>query len=461
MAVASATVNRRSSNELRSTTSALYLANRAGILIDAWFGSKDFGEQLAQLGVSVGADLSEHAVGTNGSGTALATDQPVMVMGPEHYVDRFRAAVCYGAPIRVDHQTIGALTLVSPFEETNPLLLSLVVRMADEISNSIEDQSEIIGVDHDAPPRSPIVDLPPTGSFDQLMGLSPRWRTAVSQARRAAMRSDPVLVTGEPGSGRLSLLQAISSLVNEEQFMVLDCASIPGVGLPAWLEALRSARSAPLSTVVIRHIDLLDARSTAAIVDLITTDRPAATSRLAATCNPIDRAVRRSIGPLLERVGNIEIGVPSLRERATDISTIALGVIERESLDITITPQALDAMAKAEWPGNIRQLKSTLRALGFEAGGRAIGVDDLPADLHPVHGDSRLTALERLERDAILASLRRHHHNKTEAAANLGIARSTLYRKMRAYQIDDGDGIAATGPTKPTPSPGLRPTSWS
>jgi transcriptional regulator of acetoin/glycerol metabolism len=98
-------------------------------------------------------------------------------------------------------------------------------------------------------------------------------------------------------------------------------------------------------------------------------------------------------------------------------------------------PEALEALSTADWPGNVRQLHSFVaRTCAGRAGGD-IELADLPEELLPAP-NGVLSQIERAELAAIVTGLRETGGNKVDAARHLGISRSTLYRKIRAYRID-------------------------
>jgi transcriptional regulator of acetoin/glycerol metabolism len=95
----------------------------------------------------------------------------------------------------------------------------------------------------------------------------------------------------------------------------------------------------------------------------------------------------------------------------------------------------LQTLLRREWPGNVAELEEVLQAaLARQRSGR-VRLEDLPEDLH---AQSRrvLTSWESLERDAIARALVKAGGNRTEAAAQLGISRATIYRKIHAYGIE-------------------------
>jgi sigma-54 dependent transcriptional regulator, acetoin dehydrogenase operon transcriptional activator AcoR len=91
---------------------------------------------------------------------------------------------------------------------------------------------------------------------------------------------------------------------------------------------------------------------------------------------------------------------------------------------------------RAEWPGNLAQLENLLRGILSRRTSGEITLTDLPNEYRGSLGRA-LTPMERAERDAILTALTQSRGNRKVAAQTLGISRSTLYRKLREYEIDD------------------------
>jgi transcriptional regulator of acetoin/glycerol metabolism len=128
--------------------------------------------------------------------------------------------------------------------------------------------------------------------------------------------------------------------------------------------------------------------------------------------------------------------VPPLRHRTEDIPGVVgrvLGKISQRRT-IQVAPAALRVLSRYSWPGNITQLEQTLTGALAKRPVGAIQPDDLPGFCHD-SAKRQLTGMEAVERDAIVKALRDADGNRVQAAATLGIARSSLYRKLRSFGI--------------------------
>ena len=152
---------------------------------------------------------------------------------------------------------------------------------------------------------------------------------------------------------------------------------------------------------------------------------------------------------LFYRLNVIPIEVPPLRARQEDVPALVEHFIrvfcaENGKRLKTVAAPALTYFMTYEWPGNVRELRNMVERLVIMVPGDAIGAEDLPPPLRPktdgalaTPGDGKplKEARDSFERAYILAELRAQEWNMTRTAERLGIERSHLYRKIRAYGI--------------------------
>ncbi len=146
---------------------------------------------------------------------------------------------------------------------------------------------------------------------------------------------------------------------------------------------------------------------------------------------------------LYYRLNVIPINLPPLRERVEDIPLLSQQFLERFSRKIGKTvggfsQEAVDALTRYRWPGNIRELENVLERTIVLAKNDLIGIDELPVSLRKnlqPRNDVGLSLYEH-ERLYILKKLAECNWNKKLAASVLGINRSSLYSKLKKYGIN-------------------------
>ena len=127
--------------------------------------------------------------------------------------------------------------------------------------------------------------------------------------------------------------------------------------------------------------------------------------------------------------------LPPLRERKEDILPIALQLLELEEGKARgFSREAERTLLAYRWPGNIRELSNAVRHGAALAGSPEVRADDLPDELRrPRPARSSMRPLAEVEREHVLAVLDSCGGNQAEAARVLGLARNTLWRRLRAY----------------------------
>jgi len=178
------------------------------------------------------------------------------------------------------------------------------------------------------------------------------------------------------------------------------------------------------------------------------TDRIAIATRVtAATNRDLEAAVRQGQfrQDLFFRLNVVQIKLPSLRERKSDIPLLVNSFLEKfcdaNGRARTISEDALARLIAYDWPGNVRELENAIERAVALGSGPILHVGDLPSNLH--YGTSgrlpqidELLPLEELEHRAILRALRDAGGDKLAAARLLGIGKTTLYRKLKQYDAE-------------------------
>jgi transcriptional regulator with PAS, ATPase and Fis domain len=203
--------------------------------------------------------------------------------------------------------------------------------------------------------------------------------------------------------------------------------------------------------------------------------RPVNVRVVAATHHDLqaDVAARTFRGDLYHRLNVIQIELPPLRERHEDIGLLALYFLDRTTTDwgrppMTFSPEAMALLETYDYPGNVRELENAIEHAVAVAEGEVVTPADLPVvmrasrrlEAHAGAGapgragaddeESRRAAAAReraeeanrdawtladVEKDHIRRVLERHHGNATLTARQLGISRTTLWRKLREYGL--------------------------
>ncbi|MFD8510587.1 sigma-54-dependent Fis family transcriptional regulator [Streptomyces antimycoticus] len=286
-----------------------------------------------------------------------------------------------------------------------------------------------------AAPRARAAERPGPDRFPGLVGTSPPWRVAVSRATELARAAEPLLLIGEAGVGKTALARALLGRRGTAAPRLVDAAEQVAGEVPSWCRALAEGDGgAP--PLLLRHAERLGQSDVAALLSLLE-ERPAVP--LVATHTP-----GAPTGPCLSRLLDIlaarSVTLPPLRERVEDIPALLAGLVRRPSPGRPPLAWSLDARRALEqhtWPGNVTELAHVVREVAERR--RATGPvrrEELPYGLRVPPATRRLSGIERAERTAILEALRRHGDNKVRAAESLGIGRATLYRKLRAYGMD-------------------------
>jgi len=288
------------------------------------------------------------------------------------------------------------------------------------------------------PDTRPAVALsaPARTSLPGLVGSGPLWLRACSLAEAAFEAGSWLAVSGEPGTGKLALTAGIYQRGRPgSRLRVLDAAE------PDWLQTIRREFGNADSALVIRHVDRLTSRQITSLTTVLgevrdqvrDEDDHAELPWLAVTF--VERRDGREFAELLQLFGS-QVELPPLRHHVQDIADLVPAFLARLNVSerVGCSPEAMQTIMRASWPGNVEQLWQVLKRVASRHQSGLIQPDDLPPECRTV-SRRLLSPLESMERDAIVASLTDANGNKAKAAKALGMSRATIYRKVHEYGI--------------------------
>jgi len=266
-------------------------------------------------------------------------------------------------------------------------------------------------------------------------GRSPLWKRACKDIAFASSSHKALLVMGETGTGKFSLLAEIYHRVNPGgRSLLIDAVDISPYFYDD-AEAALEANAIP-TLYIFRNIDALTTDGVEELnkflLALADSDRDI---YLAATLSDANLDSDLPFRDLLVHFQQA-VTVPPLRHRTEDIVTVVSQVLNKisQGRPTRVGPAAMRVISKYSWPRNITQLEEALAAALLRRPVGDIQPEDLPGYCHD-SARRQLTGMEALERDAIVNALRDADGNRVQAAVTLGIARSSLYRKLKSFGI--------------------------
>jgi two-component system response regulator AtoC len=308
-----------------------------------------------------------------------------------------------------------------------------------------------------------------------IVGSSAKIQDVLRMVSRLKDTRTPVLITGESGTGKELVARAIhfrGSFANRP-FVAVDCGSLVptlieselfGYEKGAFTGALKSRtglfQSADGGTLFLDEIGELPLEMQAKLLRVLQEKevRPVGSNQrakvdvrvIAATNRNLEQEYRAGTfrKDLYFRLNVVTVHVPPLRERRSDIPTLAHWFLERcaPGRVMQISNAAMKSLLQYDWPGNVRELENCIEravALGDQ---QIIDFDDLPSAIASAsspqdapHSDPpetlSSTDLEDIERLTIERVFEQVKGDKALAGKMLGISRATLYRKLKRYNI--------------------------
>jgi two-component system response regulator AtoC len=307
---------------------------------------------------------------------------------------------------------------------------------------------------------------PGAGPFGGIVTRSARMQEVLRVVERVAPTESAVLLLGESGTGKELVARAIHerSPRAERPFVPIHCGALPREVLESELfghekGAFTGAVSAKPGLIeladggslLLDEVGEMEPDSQVKLLRVLETGlffrvggtrpRQVDVRLVAATNRDLTAAMRRGQfrEDLFYRINTITLLLPPLRERGEDIALLAQHFLQTNATYglKRLSPAALAALEDYAWPGNVRELLHVIQRGVILCKGEEITPADLPPEVTgqaPASGSASPT-LEAMERQHIVATLRRVGGHRGKAAAVLGIDPKTLYRKILGYQI--------------------------
>ncbi|MBX8596384.1 sigma 54-interacting transcriptional regulator [Pseudomonas cichorii] len=314
-------------------------------------------------------------------------------------------------------------------------------------------------------------------SFAHFIGISEATLEVKRRARRSASTDSPVLLLGETGTGKELLAHAIhnASPRAEKPFVSINSAAIPealleaeffGTAPGAFTGAVRKGRSGKLKiaqggTLFLDEIGDMPLALQSKLLRVLQEKEyePVGSNEvfqsdvrvIAATSTDLEAAIKRGEfrADLYYRLNVLPIQVPPLRERLEDLPVLSETILEELHSQHELEGKALKLLAQHAWPGNIRELRNVLERAALLSDDLQLTAQDIHSaigTLLPVSAsnnrDSQTHAPEtfsqarqRCDRQLIESALLQCAGNVVQAAQQLGLGRSTLYKKMAMLGI--------------------------
>ena len=301
-----------------------------------------------------------------------------------------------------------------------------------------------------------------------LVGNSPAMTALEVYLPKVARSRATVLVTGETGTGKERVAQAIHALSPRAAgpFVVVNCGALPdtlmeselfGHARGAFTGAVGAMRGrlveADGGTLFLDEIGEMSLYGQAKLLRVLETHevQPLGGGRaqridirvVAATNRDLENEVQahRFRADLFYRLNVARLVIPPLRERPDDVALLAAHVIaefnHRDATAVEPPDPGLLAMLTAhDWPGNVRELRNVIEAVFIDPPAGRMGFEHLPPAFQSLFG--RYHRNVPSEKSRLVEALERTHWNKAEAAKSLNWSRMTLYRKLAKYDVDEG-----------------------
>jgi DNA-binding NtrC family response regulator len=309
------------------------------------------------------------------------------------------------------------------------------------------------------------------GTPDPFLGKSDSIQRLADLAHQAALSDAPVLIQGEAGTGKGTIARWLhrNSLRASELFVDVDCSARSRELLETELfggtqdHTVATSRGkvgmleiAHKGTVFLRGIEALDLQIQPKLLRVVeekqfrrtgeTYDRRVDVRLIAASQQVKAQSglVKQVRGDLYDHTGWVPLCVPPLRERVEDISVLSAHILRELTADLGTSDWELGSIAvralqACSWPGNIRELRNVLERVALVARNDVLADPELRFDVQVeqyLACMGEFQTLAEMERNYIQQVLHKEQGRVQSAARKLGIARSSLYHKLKQYKTN-------------------------
>jgi DNA-binding NtrC family response regulator len=303
-----------------------------------------------------------------------------------------------------------------------------------------------------------------------IIGTTPEILKVLDTIESVKDSSSSVLISGETGAGKELIARAVhfSGKKSDGHFTAVNCAAIPrdlmeselfgfekGAFTGAFARRIGKIEESSGGTLFLDEIGELDISLQAKLLRVLQEneiERLGSNKKIKVNFRLIcssNRDLQEMVAEgdfredLFYRINVIQINVPPLRERLSDIPLLLKEFLTefcaRENKMLTVSDEVIAVLQNYHWPGNIRQLKNIIERAVVLAKGDTITLAELPAELKSIpvkKGIQSCKTLKSLEAEAIVNILRDCGGNKSKAAEMLGISRKALYKRLTEYKIE-------------------------
>jgi two-component system response regulator HydG len=372
-------------------------------------------------------------------------------------------------PLRHEGQFLGAMLIACPGG------CDCVTKDLDIIEIILEQSTGAIrrAIAHEEEIRELRTRIEKSSGFGDLVGKDPQMQVIYKLIEDVAPTDATVLIQGESGTGKELVARAIhnNSLRKDEPFIVINFSAYPATLLEselfghekgAFTGAVRQKsgrfEQADGGTVFLDEIGEISPTAQIKLLRILQNQKfervggektlTVNTRILAATNKDLQQEVKTGSfrEDLFYRLNVIPIQVPPLRDRRNDIPLLAKNFLQKFAGEQNKTVQrfsseAMRLLLNYDWPGNVRELENSIEHATVIVKGKYVEVSELPAGIqqarprNPKISNGAKHSIMENEKNLLREVLGECNWNKKETAAKLGISRSTLYEKLKKYNI--------------------------